>query len=71
MMKTFKTDIEYMSKVEIEEFNHLVQSGHITFFGTSACETCGKDIIKGKRYCSYECVPKEEIDEEKDEDMQW
>jgi hypothetical protein len=71
--KIFKTDTEYMNKIEIEEFNNLVLAGHITFFGTSSCETCGKDIIKGKKYCSYECVPKEEkSDEEKDdEDMYW
>lgn len=71
--KQFNMDLDYMTKSESIIFESLLNSGHVTFFNSDACKTCGKDIVKGKKYCSIACVPKEEIekDEDEEDDLYW
>lgn len=74
MKKQFNMDLEHMTKSESMIFENLLQAGHVTFFNTDACKTCGKDIVKGKKYCSIACVPQEELEkdeEDYEDDMYW
>ena len=67
-MSIFKPGLEYMTKPEMQAFKKMVVKGEITFFKISECETCGEDIIKGKRFCSKKCVNDEESEYEEEED---
>jgi hypothetical protein len=35
------------------------EAGQATFFRTAACDACGIEVAKGKRYCSYGCMERE------------
>lgn len=50
-----KPDCPYMNLAEAELFKRLRKRGEITFFGCTACDVCGTEIPKPKRYCSKAC----------------
>lgn len=55
----FNFDIPYMTSAEQAAFQSLVSTGQVTFFRKATCP-CGKDIAKGKQYCSQKCYADQE-----------
>lgn len=54
----FNPDLDYMTPAELQYFRNMREIGDITFFRCALCETCGTEILKGKRFCSKPCKEK-------------
>lgn len=53
-------DLPYMTAPERSTFKKLKDAGQITMFRMGRCEACGADMIKHKRFCSWECYVEQE-----------
>lgn len=49
----------FMSKSEAARFQAMRETGALSFYDTGACESCGVEVPKIKRYCSQTCASKE------------
>jgi len=48
----------FMSKSEAIRFRDMRELGALSFYDTGACEVCGAEVPKIKRYCSQTCASK-------------
>ena len=53
---SFKPDLEYMTKAERAAFKTMRKDGRISFFRTGSCKVCKTEVMKGKTYCSEDCM---------------
>jgi hypothetical protein len=51
------SDLDYLTLAEQRMFSEARKAGRVSFFQTSSCKVCGKDIPKTpiKKYCSEKC----------------
>lgn len=54
--QSFNSDREYMTEPERQMFEEMRHGGQITIFQIGACEACGADVPRSKKYCSKKCM---------------
>lgn len=65
-----KPDLPYMTQPERSMFKKLIKADQITMFRMGACERCGAEMVKHKRFCSWECFDAQEGEHGEDNQRQ-
>lgn len=64
----FRPDLPYMTATETALFKKMRAGGQLSFFRSGACELCGEEVLKGKRWCSKKCWETARPEPTQDED---
>lgn len=51
---------DFFTPAEKAMFIQLRDGGSLSTFRIAACESCGEDVLKGKRFCSAKCKEKKQ-----------
>ena len=46
----------FMKRGELAELRQMREAGVVSFFRVAACQQCGTEVIKGKRFCRAQCA---------------
>jgi len=64
-----KPELPYMTKPERGMFKKMVDAGQVTMYRMGACERCKAEMIKHKRFCSWECFQAQEGEDDDGDDQ--